>query len=470
MREEPIRVNGVDYNSPNALDLARQSGQINPVDYELAQREVGERAARRIVAHGASTFDLINLRTARPSLNAIPDAQLPSLLTPEYMRSLRGGGGIGGELTATSGAGVKGGGAGGMIAVVTTAGVMLFDEADHPNWERELGTAGTLGILGGTAGSTTEQLLISRGTRHLLDKTAASSGGTLLTRGMVTTGGRFGGGGLGAGVVELASMGFFEDRSHSGLEYTARTTRAFVIGGASAVIGAEAGAGAAVLTSALIGAGAGSGAPIVGNIVGFIVGLGVGAFVYYVADKAIPGGRADWDAAEAARQEGCQRRATTRPGSTPDDLSELRFHCIAHDMQILMSDGSTMAIQHVQIGHYVLGYDVSTQRTIAAPVTRAVNHGRSPCLRIVLDNGAELRLTADHPVALSIGACVRWVKAGSLMIGQQVLIGNDLDRPIVLQSIAIIEPMDREQDVYDLNIDSVHNFFAGGILVHNKWF
>ncbi|MFL5256257.1 MAG: DUF4157 domain-containing protein, partial [Rhodopila sp.] len=103
MREEPMRVNGVDYSSPNALDQARQSGQISARDYALAQREVGRRAARRVVAHGASTLDLVNLRTARPSLNAIPDARLPSLLTPEYMRSLRAGGGIGGEFTAAGG-------------------------------------------------------------------------------------------------------------------------------------------------------------------------------------------------------------------------------------------------------------------------------------------------------------------------------------------------------------------------------
>ena len=464
MREEPVRVNGVDYNSPNALDQARQAGQIDVQDYELARREVGRRAARRVVAHGASTLDLVNLRTARPSLNAIPDAQLPRLLTPEHMRALRAGPGIGGEFEAAGGAGVHGGGAGGLIAVVTTAGVMLFDEADHPDWERELGTAGTLGLLGGATGSTTEQLLISGGTRALLNDAAAGAGGSILTRGLVTTGGRFGGGGVGAGVVELVSMGFFEDRSHSGLEYTERTGRAFVIGGTSAVIGAEAGAGATVFTTALVGAAAGSEVPVIGNIIGFIVGLGVGAFVYYEADKRLPGGRADWDEAEAARQEGCR----PRPREIPRDDSERAYHCFARDTQVHMADGSTIAVQGVRPGDRVLGYDVLAQRAVAARVVRTSRHGPSACMRILLTDGAALRVTANHPVALSLDSSVRWVEAGALRAGQELVVLDPANLSTAARPIAAIEHTGEQHEVFDLTIAVVHNVFVDRILAHNK--
>jgi MFS family permease len=115
-----------------------------------------------------------------------------------------------------------------------------------------------------------------------------------LTPGLSTGLGRFGGGGVGAAVVEAASMGLLEERSHSGLEKTVRIGRAFVLGGTSAAIGGAVGA-------AVAGAVAGSFVPVVGTVVGLLAG----AATYYFLDKLTPGGRADWDGKEA----GCQPKA-----------------------------------------------------------------------------------------------------------------------------------------------------------------
>jgi hypothetical protein len=464
MREHPVRVNGVDYSTPAALDQAHRTGQITTQDYRLAQGEVGRRAASKVVSHGVSTTDLVNLRSARPTLSAIPEARLPSLLTPEYMRATRLGGGLSGEFGAAGGAGLKGGGAGGVIAVITTAGVMFFDEPDHPDWERELGTAGALGTFGGFVGSGTEQLLISGGTRIMLNS-AAEGVPSMLTPRLTTLGGRFGGGGAAAGALEMVSMGFLEDRKHSDLEWTERTTRAFVIGGGSAVIGAEVGTSAGVFTTALIGAAAGSEVPIVGNIVGFIVGLGVGAFIYYEADKVIPGGRADWDAAEAARQEGC-KPIPARP--TLPEPKEHMIYCFRRGTLVTMADGSTTAIEDVQPGDWVLGLDVVEARTVPARVTKAIHHGRAPCLGVRLADGSTLRVTANHPVATLVDARLRWAEAGALVVGQYVLVAAGVGEIPAMQAIVAVDAAVQDDDVFDLTVEKVHNFFAERVLVHNK--
>ncbi len=456
MREEPVRVNGVDYRSPQALDTAHQNGTISTADHVAAQREVGRRAASRVVATAITTSDIQNLRQSRPSLNSIPENQLPDLLSPEYIRAQRLGGGFTGEIGAAGGAGLHGGGVGTVIAVFTNLGVMAFDEQKHPNWQRELGASGTLGFLGGSSGAATEQLIISSGTRSLLTDTAAAGGGTFLTLGKVKTGGRFGGGGVGAGVVELASMGLFEDRSHSGLEYAERTTRAFVIGGTSAVIGAESG----VLAAAGIGALAGSEVPGLGTIIGFIVG----AAVYYIADRNLPGGRADWDKFEAARQEGCQ------PKPPPvKEVPEPPFRCFARNTQVIMADGSSMAVQDVRPGDRLLSYDIASQRTVASHVSRTINHGPAAVLRIRASDGTNLHVTPEHPIAVVNGSSLRWVDAGDLQPGQQVLLANAERLTTTPEYIVGIDTVDETRDVFDLTVEPVHNLFADRILAHNKF-
>jgi hypothetical protein len=36
-----------------------------------------------------------------------------------------------------------------------------------------------------------------------------------------------------------------------------------------------------------------------------------------------------------------------------------------------------------------------------------------------------------------------------------------------VDSVAYVEPLDRRTDVYDLEVDGAHCFFANGVLVHN---
>lgn len=297
MRENPVTVGSQTFDSPAALDNARAT--MTPEQYTEARRQVGRRAARRVVSSGVTTTEIRNMGAERMGApGTLSEADLARMVTSEYVASSRRGGGVGGELSAAGRSGAQGAGVGGVIAVFTTAGVMLLDEADHPNWESELGTSGGLGALGGGTGAAAEQLIISSGTRYMIGR----EGATALTPGALRFLGRSGGAGVGAGAVELFSMAALEEREHSGLEVGVRTTRAVGMGIVATEVGVEAGAFAVILTTAAVGAAGGSVAPGVGTAIGFIVGLGVGALTYYVLDQTVPGGREDWESGERPQQ------------------------------------------------------------------------------------------------------------------------------------------------------------------------
>lgn len=186
-----------------------------------------------------------------------------------------------------------GAGTGGVIAIAVAGGWMLFDAADHPDWEAELARQGGTGVLAGGAQVTIEQAVLAGGARF-----APGVGVEAL---------RVAGRGLGAGVVsgglEIYGMAN-EPREHGTAESIVRPARAAALGWSSTEIGLAAGAAtvapatgavAVIMTSAGYGAAAGSVAPGVGTAIGFIVGIGVGIGAYYLLNEITPGGREDWE-------------------------------------------------------------------------------------------------------------------------------------------------------------------------------
>lgn len=451
MREHPVRIGQTDYATPAALDQAHQAGQVSDTQYQAAQREVGERLARRVVSSGITAPELASLRSRRTSLAGLTDAQLGPLLSPEYMRSQRAGGGLAGEAHAGTGAGLQGGAVGGVIAVVTTAGVMLFDEADHPHWERELGVTGGLGFGGGFVGGATEQIVASRGTQYLIDRAAASTA-TRLTPGAVTGLSRFGGGGVGAVFVETLSMGVLEDREHTGAEWGVRGTRSFALGGTSAVIGAEAGAGSVVLATAIAGAAGGSIAPGVGTAIGFVVGLAVGGVVYALGDYVVPGGRADWDAYEA----GCQ------PPPRPSSDRLYTGWCFEAGTPVMLADGRELPIGEIAVGDVVLSWHERDDCLQPRPVLAVHVGAPAPMLGVATADGGWFAVTPAHKVRLAEG----WLAVADLRPGDRLcrLAGGE----VALVEVTGIELLAPGAQVVDLAVETTHTYFAGGVLAHNK--
>jgi hypothetical protein len=286
LREHPVEVDTpsgrVTIDSASALDAAG----LTEAQRRQIFAQIGDRAAGLVVSSGVPTSAVRGLHGERQRVPAGMDPEsLGRTVTPDFIESGMHGGGARGTSIASAHSGLRGGAGGSVIAVLTTAGIMFFDEADHPDWEDELMRSGGLGALGGLVEGGLETAITSAGTRY-----AISRGGTgmliqqgatrLLPQGMpMSTGLRVGGAGaagvIGGVLLEGVDM-LSDERENSVEEVVVRTGRAAVIGGGSAM------AGAAIGTA-------------VGGPIGFVAGLAIGFAIGLAGEYLLPGGREHWE-------------------------------------------------------------------------------------------------------------------------------------------------------------------------------
>ena len=127
--------------------------------------------------------------------------------------------------------------------------------------------------------------------------------------------------------------------------------------------------------------------------------------------------------------------------------------CIGEGTIVETASGP-VAVQHLRVGDRIWSYDVERGQRVLASVTAMRSHVAPGALRI-----GELVVTAEHPV-FSEG---NFVPAGELELEDRLL-NFDLNRI----TIERIDRIDHPIAVYDVTVDGVHNYFAGGLLVHNK--
>lgn len=369
---------------------------------------------------------------------AATQQSVDAFFTPEYVRSLRYGGGLSGDVRAMGVSGAQGAALTALFAVAGSGIVMMGESGTHPDWAVQLGLSGTLGLSAGFVGASTDQLITSRLTGSMV-RDIAATGTSRITPGLATGLGRLGGGAAGAMFVEGISMGLLEEREHSKLEVGVRMGRSGALGAGSIW------AGAAVGTA-------------VGGPIGFIVGLGVGAVLYYVGDKVVPGGRADWDAYEA----GCQPRPVPR---TPGSERFTPIGCFAADTLVLLASGEHAPIEEIALGDLVQTWNERTGTLEIRPVIAAHRFAAELLLSFRLDDGRQLRVTASHKLMTDAG----WRAAGDLLPGD-VLMVRDHDGPgLRALGVLAVAPDIGAGSVYDLNVEATHTYFAGGVLAHNKY-
>jgi len=129
--------------------------------------------------------------------------------------------------------------------------------------------------------------------------------------------------------------------------------------------------------------------------------------------------------------------------------------CFTGDTPILMSNGLYKPIREVAQGDIILTRESETSpKLVEAKVTKIAQHAVSDYMIL---NG-ELEVTAEH--RLFVGG--EWKIAGEVEPGD-VLTRED-GRPVAVYSI---ERIQRQTDVYNLEIESKRTYFAGGVYVHN---
>ncbi|MBL8012234.1 MAG: hypothetical protein JNN05_00155, partial [Candidatus Omnitrophica bacterium] len=132
--------------------------------------------------------------------------------------------------------------------------------------------------------------------------------------------------------------------------------------------------------------------------------------------------------------------------------------CFLAGTKISMADGTTKSIEDVKIGDAVVSYDEKKMAKVTAKVTEMFD-GES-AKEYLLING-HLKVTANHKF-YSKGD---WVEIGKLKEGD-ILLDENL-KEIAINKIEKVESQNSIQ-VYNLEVEGEHNYYADGILVHNK--
>jgi len=148
-----------------------------------------------------------------------------------------------------------------------------------------------------------------------------------------------------------------------------------------------------------------------------------------------------------------------RPGS-------FEGFCFVADTLVLTPSGSAR-IADLRPGDAILSFDLATSSMVATTVRERFEWTASPILRLDTGRGAVRGVTESHPVY--------HVESGSYLPVAELL--RRSDRRVLVHDGTTTEPStlesvvfdDREVPVYTLAVESVHaNFFADGLLVHNK--
>ncbi len=131
--------------------------------------------------------------------------------------------------------------------------------------------------------------------------------------------------------------------------------------------------------------------------------------------------------------------------------------CFVAGTKILTPRGSK-PIEQLKLGDVVQSWDIVKQKMIQSRVVQTFKHYSKPTLWLVTSAGS-VSTSSVHPFWTDHG----WVEAGNLRPGTRVL-----DERGKFQTV-LFTMKGGSRDVYNIQVDEVnHDYFANGLLVHNK--
>jgi len=139
---------------------------------------------------------------------------------------------------------------------------------------------------------------------------------------------------------------------------------------------------------------------------------------------------------------------------------EVTGGCFASGTEIQMGDGSLKNIEDVRVGDTVLAYDQKRRLKTKSRVSETFYHAPEEATDHYLIINGSLRVTPNHPVFVE----GTWKDAGDLTVGDSLL---STDGKTV--KVASIEKIRERIPVYNIEVDRYHTYFAGDVLVHNKF-
>ena len=142
-------------------------------------------------------------------------------------------------------------------------------------------------------------------------------------------------------------------------------------------------------------------------------------------------------------------------------------YCFVAGTEVATPDG-VQAIEELRPGDIVLGYDLESQKLVTRPVI-AIHDRTAGEILTLSAGGAKVRgSTAEHP--FYDAAVGDFTPADELAPGKSQVLLLDGDRVMQVE-LTTKSVFERATTVYNLSVGGPeHNFFADGILVHNKSF
>jgi hypothetical protein len=144
---------------------------------------------------------------------------------------------------------------------------------------------------------------------------------------------------------------------------------------------------------------------------------------------------------------------TNKPANKPADNS-----CFTGDTLVTMADNKSKPIRDVKVGDVVLSYDLEKKQQVKTNVVEVFEHPKRDGGRLLLFNGY-LKVTEEHLLWNGF----EWTAAGLFQVGD-LLMNQDGS----FARVSSIRELVKNELTYNLHVDHVcHNYFAGGVLVHN---
>ncbi len=121
-----------------------------------------------------------------------------------------------------------------------------------------------------------------------------------------------------------------------------------------------------------------------------------------------------------------------------------------------------VAIEALVVGDFVYSYDFELQERVVARVRTTFVHEDETVRSLTLGDGRHVQVTGNHP----FWSGGDWVAAEDLVVGAELMIADgDGAAPAFFESYV------NERSgitVYNIEVEGHHNYFAEGVLVHNK--
>ncbi|RKX81170.1 MAG: hypothetical protein DRP57_12215 [Spirochaetes bacterium] len=113
-------------------------------------------------------------------------------------------------------------------------------------------------------------------------------------------------------------------------------------------------------------------------------------------------------------------------------------------------------IENIAVGDIVKSYSLEEKKAVFSKITKTYQHLTKDYYLI----NNQIKVTGIHPFYVD----GEWKKVRDLKVGMNLFDGKN---EIAIISIRHIK-LNHSVNVYDLRVDEYHNYFAQGILVHNK--